>query len=242
MLLCAVAIVGGVAASAAGALGSRTRVPFTGGRGVDPANFVPVIDNPYFPLTPGTTLVYEGTSDGQRQHDEMTVTHRTKVILGIRCTVVTDVLTTPQGALLERTEDWYAQDHAGNVWYFGEDTAEYEDGIIVSTEGSWKAGVDGAEPGILMQAHPGVPSTYRQEFYRGHAEDMAWVVSSTESVTIDYGSFDHVLLTIEWTRLEPKVIERKYYARGIGVIREVTAAGANEQSDLVAIRTEATGT
>jgi hypothetical protein len=135
--------------------------------------------------------------------------------MGVECVVVNDKAW-ENGKLIERTYDWHAQDKEGNVWYFGEDTKEYENGKVVSTKGSWEAGVDGAKPGIIMQAHPKVGQSYRQEYYKGEAEDMAKVINLNESVTVPYGSFDHVLVTKEWTPLEPSYAEHKYYAPGVG--------------------------
>jgi hypothetical protein len=178
---------------------------------IDPAEFTTKVDNEYFPLKPGTTFVYQG---GQ-ERDEMAVTHDTNKVMGVECVVVNDKAW-EDGKLIEMTYDWFAQDKEGNVWYFGEDTREYENGKVVSTKGSWEAGVDGAKPGIIMQADPKVGQTYRQEYYKGEAEDMAKVQSLNDSVTVPYGSFDHVLVTKEWTPLEPSYHEHKYYARGVG--------------------------
>jgi hypothetical protein len=178
------------------------------------------------------TLVYEGVRDGRSQRDVVEVTNTTKVVMGVTCVVVLDTAT-HNGSLIEKTEDWFAQDKDGNVWYFGEDTAEYEHGKVVSREGSWEGGVNGAQPGIIMPAHPQVPASYRQEYLKGHAEDMAWIVSTGGSVQVPAGSFHDVLLTIEWTRLEPGVIDKKLYAPGIGIIKELTAAGPNETANLV---------
>ncbi len=178
---------------------------------IDPANFVDKIDNKYFPLEPGTTFVYEGGA----QHGEMTVTSDTKEIMGVECVVV-DHKEWEAGKLIERTYDWFAQDKEGTVWYFGEDTKEYEDGKVVSTKGSWEAGVDGAKPGIIMPADPKVGEIYRQEYYPGEAMDMAKVLNLDASVTVPYGSFDHALETREWTPLQPGFSERKYYVRGVG--------------------------
>jgi hypothetical protein len=178
---------------------------------IDPAEFTTTIDNEYFPLKPGTTFVHEGG----KEHSEMSVTSETKKVMGVECVVV-DHKEWEGDKLIEKTYDWFAQDKEGNVWYFGEDTKEYEDGKVVSTKGSWEAGVDGAKPGIIMQAHPKVGQTYRQEYYKGEAEDMAKVQSLNDSVTVPYGSFDHVLVTKEWTPLEPSYHEHKYYARGVG--------------------------
>jgi hypothetical protein len=183
---------------------------------IDPADFSTTIDNEYFPLKPGTTLVYQGNRVGTTR-DEMAVTHHTKKVMGVKCVVVDD-RGYEAGKLIEGTFDYYAQDKKGNVWYFGEDTKEYENGKVVSTKGSWEAGVDGAKPGIIMQAHPKVGQSYRQEYYEGEAEDMAKVASLNESVAVPYGSFDHVLVAKEWTPLEPLLVEHKYYAAGVGQV------------------------
>jgi len=180
---------------------------------INPAEFTTKVDNEYLPLKPGTTFVYEG---GQ-ERDEMSVTHQTKKVMGVECLVVDDKAW-EDGKLIERTYDWFAQDKEGTVWYFGEDTKEYKNGKVVSTKGSWEAGVDGAKPGIIMQAHPKVGQSYRQEYYKGEAEDKAKVRSLNDSVTVAYGSFDHVLVTREWTPLEPSYDEHKYYARGVGQV------------------------
>ena len=179
---------------------------------IDPADFTTTIDNNYFPLKEGTTFVYEG---GGAERSEMTVTSDTKKVMGVQCVVVDD-REWDGGKLIERTYDWFAQDKKGTVWYFGEDTKEYENGKVVSTKGSWEAGVDGAKPGIIMQADPKVAESYRQEYYPGEAMDMARVISLNASVTVPYGSFDHVLQTKEWTPLQPGFSEKKYYVRGVG--------------------------
>jgi hypothetical protein len=180
---------------------------------INPAQFTTKIENEYLPLKPGTTFVYEGGTE----RDEMTVTHSTKMVMGVECVVVDD-RAWEEGKLIEKTYDWFAQDKEGSVWYFGEDTKEYKNGKVTSTKGSWEAGVDGAKPGIIMQAEPKVGQTYRQEYYPGEAEDMAKVQSLDESVTVPYGTFDHVLETREWTPLEPSYDEHKYYARGVGQV------------------------
>ena len=180
---------------------------------IDPADFTTIIDNKYFPLKPGTTFVYEGS--GER--DEFAVTSDTKKVMGVECVVVLDEAW-EDGKLIERTYDWHAQDKEGNVWYFGEDTKEYKNGKVVTSKGSWEAGVDGAKPGIIMQAHPNVGQSYRQEYYPGEAMDMAKVLSLNESVAVPYGSFDHALETEEWTPLEPGLVEHKYYAPGVGFV------------------------
>jgi hypothetical protein len=178
---------------------------------INPAEFTTTIDNEYFPMKPGTTFVYEGGA----QHGEMTVTSDTKKVMGVECVVV-DHREWEDGKLIERTYDWFAQDKKGTVWYFGEDTKEYENGKVVSTAGSWEAGVDGAKPGIIMPADPKVGESYHQEYYPGEAMDMAKVLSLNASVTLPYGSFDSALETREWTPLQPGFSEKKYYVRGVG--------------------------
>jgi hypothetical protein len=201
---------------------------------IDAADFVERIDNPYFPLQPHTTFVYEGTADGDQERDEVSVTDQTKTILGVRCVVVRDRVWI-NGELTEDTHDWYAQDKDGNVWYFGEDSKSYENGKT-STEGSWEAGVNDAKPGIIMPAQPKVGDVYRQEYSAGVAEDMAEVLKIGGSVTVPYGTFDDVLVTKEWSPLEPDVVEQKTYAPGVGDIREESVQGENETLDLVEVR------
>jgi hypothetical protein len=178
---------------------------------INPAHFTTTIDNEYFPMKPGTTFLYEGGTE----HSEMTVTSDTRKVMGVECIVV-DHREWEGGQLIEKTYDWFAQDDKGTVWYFGEDTKEYEEGKVVSTKGSWEAGVDGAKPGIIMHADPKVGQSYYQEYYPGEAMDMARVLSFEASVTVPYGSFDQVLETKEWTPLQPGFFEKKYYVRGVG--------------------------
>ncbi|RIJ37654.1 hypothetical protein [Pontibacter oryzae] len=215
--------------------------PFPPDRQIDPRNFTPaVIDNPYFPLTPGNTLYYVNTSveDGETETENLKVeiTHDTKVIMGVTCRVVHEVTTDEDGDLVEDTFDWFAQDNKGNVWYFGEDTKAYEDGEV-STAGSWEAGVDGAQPGIIMYANPkahiGVP--YYQEFYLGEAEDQAVIINTNSTVEIGLGTFRHCVKTREYTALEPDVAENKYYAKGIGMILAEKIEGGMEREELVRI-------
>jgi len=201
---------------------------------IDPANFVGVIDNPYMPLTPGTAFVYEAETPDGLEQDVVVVTHDTKDILGVTCTVVTDTATA-DGELVEDTLDWYAQDKDGNVWYFGEDTTQYEGGQVVGQEGSWEAGVDGALPGIVMQGNPRPGMSYRQEYLQDVAEDMAKVLRLNARVSVPYGDFDECLLSKEWSRLEPGHIEHKYYAPGVGLVLTVELKGKNVRSELVSI-------
>lgn len=205
---------------------------------IDPDNFVSQVDNKFFPLNPGTAFFYEGTTDGVPTSNETYVTHETKAILGVTTTVVHD-LAFEDGVLVEETFDWYAQDVEGNVWYLGEDSKELDpDGNVISTAGSWEAGVNGARPGIIMEAEPRVGDRYNQEIAPGVAEDKAQVLSLNRSACVPYGCFDHLLLTKEWTPLEPGVVDRKYYAEGVGFILSVMAKGGDERSELVRVEVE----
>jgi len=207
---------------------------------IDPEDFVQRIDNPYFPLVPGTTFTYEGQTEDGLEHIEDVVTHETKQVMGVICTVVHNTVTL-DGELIEETYDWYAQDRQGNVWYFGEDTTEFDGGTPLTTAGSWLAGVDGALPGIIMPADPQVGDIYRQEYYAGEAEDMAEVLSLTESITVPSGSFENVLQTRDWTPLEPSIAEHKYYAQGVGLIREALVQGGSGTVELVEISIDGGG-
>jgi hypothetical protein len=195
---------------------------------IDPDNFSRPLANDYYPLEPGLTTVF----DGGGEHVEVTVTEDTKVIMGVTTQVITDQVTV-DGELTEDTVDWYAADNFGNVWYFGEKTAEYENGEITSTEGSWEAGVDGALPGIIMLAEPRVGDTYRQEFYAGEAEDVAKVYVMDERFSVPKDTYDLVLVTEDWSLLTPDVHERKWYAPGIGVVFEETITGGSDTHSLI---------
>lgn len=201
---------------------------------INPDDFVAGIDHRYFPLTPGTTYIYEGEADGTFEHIEVFVTHEVREVMGVECVVVRDRVW-EDGALVEDTLDWFAQDRDGNVWYFGEDSREIESGEVVSTAGSWEAGVDGALPGIVMLAEPEVGAFYRQEYYPGEAEDMAEVISLDESEMVAFGTFDELLVTQEWSPLEPDTAEHKYYAAGIGLVLEVVVEGGEGRIELVEI-------
>ena len=203
---------------------------------IDPADFVAEIDNPFFPLTPSTTFIYLGETPEGTEHNEVVVTKETKEILGVTTVVVWDKVWLDD-ELIEETYDWYAQDKEGNVWYFGEDSKEYEDNVVVSTAGSWEAGVDGAQPGIIMEANPQVGDSYRQEYYQGEAEDMAEVLSLNETASVQYDYFTDCLMTKEWTPLEPGVTAHKYYAPGVGFVMEVGVEGGSERLKLIDIKT-----
>lgn len=234
--LAAMAAAAILAMSMSGAGAASLRQPSSAcGPTLDPANFVSVIDNPYYPLPVGRVLVYKGIRDGQRQTDTVTVTNETKVIEGVTARTVLDVARTPSGRLLERTFDWYAQDTAGNVCYLGEDTKAFLPNGQVDTSGSWEAGVNGAVPGIIMEADPQIPDAYRQEFLKGEAEDTAWIVGRGGSITVPYGTVRDVLTTLEHTALEPDVVDQKIYAPGLGIVKEMTLAGGQEVAKLVKV-------
>jgi hypothetical protein len=198
---------------------------------IDPADFVDTVDNPYLPFTPGLQWTYDGTSDGQAERTEVVVTDQQREVMGIPVVVVRDTVSV-DGEVIEDTYDWYAQDRDGNVWYMGEDTKEYENGEVSSTEGSWEGGVDGALPGIVMQAHPEVGQAYRQEFYAGQAEDLAEVTEVGTTKTIELGDYPDVVITKEWNPLEPDVIENKYFAPGVGLVAEEGVAGNDDVAEL----------
>jgi hypothetical protein len=201
-----------------------------------PVRFVDRITNRYFPLIPGTKFFYEGTNGRARASDVMFVTYNTKRILGVTCTVVRDQAF-EDGVLIEQTLDWYAQDAAGNVWYFGEDSRTLDgEGNVVSTHGSWEAGVNGARPGIIMMAHPAPGDRYHQEFAPGVAEDAAEVRSIAPGC-VPYGCFGELLAINEWTRLDPDVVDRKFYAKDIGFVAGQSVKGGDEYLALVRVAT-----
>jgi hypothetical protein len=199
---------------------------------VEPADFVMGIDNPLLPFTPGSTWVYESVGGEEVERIEVVVLEETRDVMGVASTVVRDTVTV-DGELVEDTYDWYAQDTEGNVWYMGEETAEYENGEVISTAGAWEAGVDGALPGIVMQAEPSVGDAYRQEYYPGEAEDMAEVVRVGVDEELAGESFEDLVVIEEWTPLEPDVIEEKSYAAGVGVVLEEVIDGGNGRIELV---------
>jgi hypothetical protein len=203
---------------------------------LDPANFTTKIDNPYWPMTPGSRWVYTDTEGGRPpERVEITVTNRTKVVAGVRARVIHDVA--KRGSeLVEDTFDWFAQDRAGNIWYLGEATRGYSDGKPGSTRGSWEAGVDGAQAGIAVPAGPRPGLEYRQEYRKGEAEDAASVLSVDEQVESHAGHFGHALLTKEFTPLEPKGLEYKLYAKGVGLVLALGISGDASREELVSYR------
>lgn len=202
---------------------------------VSPANFTnsTTIDNPYFPLRPGTTMTYEGKGESI----VVEVLSQTRTVMGIACVIVRDRVS-EGGELVEDTDDWYAQDNDGNVWYMGEDSKDMEKGQVVSRHGSWEAGVNGALPGIIMLAKPLAGLWYRTEYYRGEAEDLAQILSLNETVTVPYGTFTNCLKILDFNALEPGVEEHKYYAPGIGVVKEVEVRGGTDFAELVDLQTK----
>lgn len=246
----ALAIVAVVAAGAASGMSGATATPsLTRTQSLDhlaaslsqrthpsPSHFTQGrVDNPWFPLRPGNKLISRGIKDGQHSRDVFFITYKTRVIDGVTCRVVHDRLYL-HGMLHERTTDWYAQTKRGTIWYFGEATAELDrQGRVVSREGSFKSGTDGAEAGIFMPAHPRVGQSFKQEDYPGHAEDHFEVLDRTAHVSVPVIASDQALLTREWTPLEPGVVDHKFYVRDIGQVREVAVRGGDEVGNLVAI-------
>jgi hypothetical protein len=195
---------------------------------IDPAKFTDKVTNAYWPLKRGTKWVYDGQKDGAPEHVEVTVTNERKQILGVNCVVVSDIVTTNQ-TLAEKTVDWYAQDDKGNVWYFGEDTKEYRNGVVTSTQGTWEAGVDNAKPGISVQGHPQVGGFYRQEYRPGIAEDEAKILTLSGQQTVPAGTFTHVMETRDIDPLNPAKVENKWYARGTGPVHVLRIGSAHRE-------------
>jgi hypothetical protein len=200
----------------------------------DPGDFVKVIDNRLLPLAPGTRFVYIGSEDGERLRDIMDVTRDRKTALGVSAIVVLDRLY-KSGELVEKTFDYFAQDEDGNVWYMGEDTKEYENGRVVSTEGTWLAGRNGARPGVFMPAHPKLGQTVQQEFAAGVAEDRSTFIDLDATVTVPYGTFKHCVKTHDFTPLEPGALETKAYCPHIGLVRGRDIKGGTVHLSLVKI-------
>jgi hypothetical protein len=220
------------------AVGAVAALVVTGGV-AQAAQFTTRIDNPWWPMKPGSRWIYRETdSEGARQRVVVTVTHRTKrTASGVTARVVHDVVT-ERGRPVEVTDDWYAQDRAGNIWYLGERTREYVNGRPGSTEGSFEAGVDGARAGIVMPARPRVGMRYRQEYHEGHAEDRAEILSRREQAEVPFGFFrpGRVLMTKELNPLEPRSLEYKFYARGVGPVLSVAVSGGSDREELVRFR------
>lgn len=204
---------------------------------LDPSEFTATADHPWFPIRPGRQWTYrEVDESGSERLVVVTVSSRTRTIAnGIEASVVRDTVT-EDGDLVEDTLDWYAQDAEGNVWYLGEDTAEFEDGELTTRAGSFEAGVDGALPGIIMPADPLVGVGYRQEYYRGEAEDNGEVLALGQQVDVPAGHFDDVVVTADTITLEPEVLEFKLYAPGVGLVTALGLSGGGGREELVSTR------
>lgn len=238
----ACALIGGASAAATTYAGTQTPGPIESGAGpgwpatLSPRDFVAHVENPWFPLKPGSEYRYTGLKGQTKTVDVVKVTDRTKRILGVKATVVHDVVSV-NGRPEEVTDDYYAQDRHGNVWYFGEATKELDShGNTTSTEGSFQAGVNGARAGVLIPGHPKVGLVARQEFSEGQAEDHFKVLNLNASVSVPFVSSHNALRTKEWTPLEPKVLDNKYYVRGIGTVREIAVKGPVERLRLVSFQ------
>jgi len=200
---------------------------------LDPADFTTKIDNPYWPMAVGTRWTYRETdNEGGKRRVVVTVTPQTKRIVGIEARVVHDQVTDESG-VVEDTRDWYAQDTDGNLWYLGEDTKEYENGKLKTTEGSWEAGVDGAQPGVVVPAHPEPGMSYREEYYKGHAEDAASILILDGYARVPYGRLEQMLQTRNTSGIEPDTVEEKLYARDIGPALEITVSGGSDRAELI---------
>ena len=222
-----------LALSACGGKSSSSSLPQgTKPSKLDPSKFTTAIDNPYWPMKPGYHWVYRELEGGELQRVDVTVTDRTKVLGGVTARVVHDQVTR-KGQVVEDTIDWYAQDSDGNLWYLGEDTKEYENGKLKTTEGSWAYGVDGAQPGVVVPADPKQGLKYREEYYAGKAEDAAEVLSTTSQVQVPYGQFKAAMLTRNYSSLEPTVEEMKLYGKGVGPVMELLVSGGSGRTELL---------
>jgi hypothetical protein len=224
-----VALLAALAVFAATASGRQAKIA-TLGPGytvqVNPADFSARIDNAWFPLKPGTRFVY-GSAKGHPPTDVMTVTRHTEVLDGVLCVVVHDFVY-ESGRLSEKTSDFYAQNKDGTVWYFGEDAFDAgKNGRFTPSSDSWHSGVDGALPGVFMPPNPQLGEEHYQEYYPGHAEDQFQVSSLSARVRVPFGSFKHTLETSETSRLEPGIVDRDYYVRGVGQVLERAGAGGH---------------
>jgi hypothetical protein len=204
---------------------------------LDPSDFRPTSDHPYFPFQPGQRWTYREVEGGATMQVVVTVSSETKQIAnGVEAAIVRDTVT-EDGVLVEDTMDWLAQDTDGNVWYLGEDTAEFEDGELATREGSFEAGVDGALPGVIMPADPQAGTTYRQEYYADEAEDNGAVLALDQQADVPAGHFDGALLTADTNALEPEVLEYKLYAEGVGLVLTLGVSGGAGREELVSMET-----
>ncbi len=203
---------------------------------IAPADFTTEIDNPYWPMNPGARWVYRETDqEGADYRVVVTVTDRTKKLAnGVEARVVSDVVSDKgTGELVEKTDDYYAQNSDGALWYMGEATAEYENGKVKTRAGSFEAGVDGAQPGVIMPADPEVGQSYRQEYLKGEAEDAGKILSLGAQAEVPAGHYSPTVMTQDTSPLEPKVFEVKFYAKGVGPVLEMTASGGSDRDELI---------
>lgn len=224
---------GGDSSSAAAQSGTNTFPQSSEPSNLNPADFSTNIDNPYWPMPVGATWhVHVSNPEGESLQETIRVTNRTKRIAdGVTARVVSDVVY-DHGKPVEITDDWYAQDSKGNIWYFGEDTAEFHNGKK-DTSGSFEAGRDGADAGIAMAAHPYDGLTYREEYYKGHAEDRTEVLALNQQVQAPAGHFTGAILTDDTSPIEPDLSEYKLYAKGVGPVVAVSVSGESEREDLI---------
>jgi hypothetical protein len=209
----------------------------TGGQPIrlDPAQFSTEITHPYWPMKPRTRWTYREVEEGKVKEAVVVVTTQTKKIAnGVTARVVRDTVRVGR-SIIEDTFDWYAQDKQGNLWYLGEDTAEFRNGKVASRGGSFEAGVNGALPGIILPADPAPGMRYRQEYYAGEAEDNGEVLSSHEMAQVPVGRYRDALLTKDTSTIEPDVAEYKLYARGVGLVLTVGVSGGNSREELLKI-------
>ncbi len=206
-------------------------VPALAAGAIDPASFTATVDNPWYPLKPGTVLTYTGTKDEKPAARVITVTSKSKVVAGVTCAVVVDEVALA-GKLADRTMSYYAQDKDGNVWSFGEDVQEINSkGKVAKTEG-WHVGVDGAEPSLIMEAKPATGHTIIHKYTNNYAE----VINLAKAVKVPYTAYQDALQVKEWTPDEPDVLVHKYYARGVGEVRDVSVKGDKEEFVLVSVK------
>ena len=222
----------GLAACGGGGSSSTSLPQGTKAVHLDPADFTTEIDNPYWPMRPGSHWVYREVENGEAQRVDVTVTNMTKTLNGIKTRVVHDRVSR-NGQTVENTHDWYAQDSKGNIWYFGEDTGEYENGKLKTKEGSFAYGVDGAQPGVVVPASPKPGMSYREEYYAGHAEDGAEVLSTQSQAQVPFGRFRNAMLTRNFSTIEPTVEEMKLYAKGVGPVMELLVSGGSGRTELL---------
>jgi hypothetical protein len=193
-----------------------------------PSQFSTQVTNRYLPLKPGTSQVLKGTRDKVPTKTVVKVLPHTKTIMGVKCVTVSDIVTQNR-SLVEKTTDWYSQDSAGNVWYFGENTAEYKNGIVTTTAGTWQAGVDKAQPGIVMEAHPKKGDHFRQEFRPGVALDKATILNTNATIKVPAGAYHHTIITHDINPLDPTKLEHKWYAPGVGFVHAVLHQGGHTE-------------